>query len=52
MLIINTLIIFLVDKSNIYSSEDDSSDMDTKKKRQSRVMSDSEEEGEDVGNNL
>lgn len=40
----NTLMIFSVDKSNIYSSEDDSSDMDTKKKRQSRVVSDSEDD--------
>ncbi|XP_050526264.1 another transcription unit protein [Daktulosphaira vitifoliae] len=33
-----------IDKSNIYSSEDDSSDMDTKKKRQTRIVSDSDEE--------
>jgi hypothetical protein len=37
-------LLFSVEKSNIYSSEDDSSDMDTKKKRQSRLVSDSEED--------
>jgi len=41
---VNIIFIVSVDKSNIYSSEDDSSDMDTKKKRQSRLVSDSEED--------